>query len=463
MVAVKEVDFFVIGAGSGGVRAARTAAALGASVAIAEDKYFGGTCVNVGCIPKKLYSYASHYHFNFQESRGFGWEFKSAPQFNWRTLRENKKKEISRLQDIYINLLRTSNVSVYEGRAKLLDAHTIQVGEELIRATYILIAVGGWPQPLDIPGGGLALDSNAIFDLPRLPKRLLIIGGGYIAVEFAGIFAGLGVQTSLSYRGDKLLRGFDSDIQRHFTQEIQRHLDFRPQTQITTISVDPKGTLTVTYTDGKEQEVDAVLAAVGRLPRTQDLGLENTQVKLSNSGQIAVDEQLQTNEPSIFAVGDVVGHMTLTPVALAEGMFVADKLFGTGKRQLNYENIPTAVFSHPNLATVGLTQEQAQDRYHHLKIFESNFRHLRHTLSGSNERTYIKIIVDAGTDKVLGMHMMGSDAGEIIQGFASAMIAGITKAQLDNTIGIHPTAAEEFVTLRTASYEWKSTEELNLS
>jgi glutathione reductase (NADPH) len=442
-----DFDLFVIGAGSGGVRAARMAAGLGARVAIAEERQAGGTCVNVGCIPKKLYSMAAHYHYDFEDSAGFGWELPGA-RFDWKRLRDNKKREISRLNGIYESLLEQSGVVYCRGRAKLHDPHTVDVAGQLHTAKYILLATGGWPYVPDFPGRELVLTSNEIFDLPELPKRLLIVGGGYIAVEFAGIFAGLGVETSLSYRAELPLRDFDEDLRTRFVKEAGKHVRLLPQTEVQSISKTAAG-LQVLLRDGVSCHVDCVLFATGRRANTAALGLEKVPLRLRENGAVVVDESLRTSASSIYALGDVVGHMALTPVALAEGMLLANHLFGDRTRTLSYQGIPTTVFSHPNIGTVGLSEAQALDRHRELKIFESDFRALRHTLSGRDERTYMKLIVDGPSDRVLGMHMLGPDAGEIIQGFAAAMTCGVTKTQLDNTLGIHPTLAEEFVTMRT--------------
>lgn len=442
-----DVDLFVIGAGSGGVRAARTAAALGARVAIAEERYLGGTCVNVGCVPKKLYAYAAHYAADFADSAGYGWTV-PAPRFDWPTLRDNKKTEIQRLNGIYRNLLEKAGVRIINAKVSLVDAHAVKIGADILSARYILIATGGWPYVPDFKGKELVLTSNEIFDIAALPERLLVVGGGYIAVEFAGIFSGLGSTTTLSYRGNEVLRSFDADVSKHFMQEASKYLTLLGKTQVAAVTANPAGCLDVLMEGGQGLQVDAVLYATGRKANTLGLGLENTGVQLDKDGNIAVDDSFRTAEPSIFALGDVVGRMALTPVALAEGMFIADHLFGSRQRTLSYQNIPTAVFCQPNIATVGLTEAQAREQVGELSVYESDFRHLRHTLSGRNERTYMKIIVDAATDKVLGMHMVGADAGEIIQGFAAAMVAGITKRQLDATLGIHPTASEEFVTMR---------------
>lgn len=444
-----DVDLFVVGAGSGGVRAARMAAGMGASVAIAEDRYMGGTCVNVGCVPKKLYSYAAHYAADFADAQGFGWSV-PAPAFSWPVLRENKKKEISRLNGIYLQLLEKVGVTVHHAHAVLAGPNAVRLGDRVIRARHILLATGGWPKVPEFPGSEHLLSSNEMFDLETLPKRLLVLGGGYIAVEFAGIFSALGCATTLSYRSDKVLRGFDEDLRSRFMTEAGRHMTLLMNSNVASISRNADGSLAVSMVEGRVLEFDAVLAATGRRARTEGLGLEHTAVQLDAKGNISVDSCFQTAEPSIYALGDVVGRMALTPVALAEGMFVADHLFGSRSRRMSYDNIATAVFSHPNIATVGLSEAAARKRHGEITVYESEFRHLKHTLSGNPERTYMKVIVDTSTNKVVGMHMLGADAGEIIQGFAAAMIAGITKQQLDSTIGIHPTAAEEFVTMRTA-------------
>lgn len=444
-----DFDLFVVGAGSGGVRAGRTAAALGARVAIAEDKPLGGTCVNVGCVPKKLYSMAAHYSADFADAAGFGWQL-AGSSFDWPTLRDNKRKEIARLNGIYQSLLEKAGATLLRGRATLLDAHSVEVGGQRYSARHILLCTGGRPQRPDFVGQELAISSDQVFDLATFPQRLLILGAGYIGVEFAGIFAGLGARTTLSWRGDLPLRGFDDDLRRRFMAEAGKHCQLLPGTSVQQLTL-AGSSLRASFNDGTELEVDQVLAATGRVANVEGLGLENTGVQLTPSGHIAVDANLQTAEPSIHAIGDVVGRMALTPVALAEAMQLVDRLFGSGKRRLDYSNIPTAVFSHPNLATVGLSEAKARERFADVHIYETDFRHLRHTLSGRDERTYMKVVVDGASDKVVGMHMLGDEAGEIIQGFATAMICGLTKAQLDATIGIHPTAAEEFVTLRSRS------------
>ncbi len=445
---MQKYDFFVIGAGSGGVRSARLAASFGAKVAIVEDHYLGGTCVNVGCVPKKLYTYASHFNYDFEDSRAYGWTV-HPPTFEWSTLRDNKQTEIKRLNSIYRSILENAGVEILTGQASLLDAHTVVVEGMNYQAEKILIATGGWPFIPEFPGSEFAITSNEIFDLERFPESILIVGGGYIAVEFAGVFAGLGAQTTLSYRSESLLRQFDKDLREKFTVELSRHVDVLLNSEIVEISENDSGLRKVRYADGSEAYYDCVLYATGRKPRTDNLGLENTLVTLDSRGFIEINEDFQTKEPSIYALGDVIGRVALTPVALAEGMNLARNLFAEKSARVDYSNIATAVFSHPNLATVGLTEEAALDEGIQIDVYESDFKHLKHTVSGREERTYMKIIVEKSSNRVLGMHMMGADAGEIIQGFAAAMKCGITKVQLDSTIGIHPTAAEEFVTMRT--------------
>jgi len=444
-----DYDLFVIGAGSGGVRAARMAAGFGAKVAIAEDRYMGGTCVNVGCVPKKLYVYASEFGKGFDDARGFGWDSQS-PAFDWATLRDNKKTEISRLNAIYRNLLSGVEATLLEGRARIIDAHTVAVGEQHFSAEKILIATGGWPHIPDFPGSEYAVTSNEIFDLDSFPERLVIVGGGYIAVEFAGIFNGLGARVSQLYRGPLFLRGFDSDIRAHAAQEIARSgVDLRFEVNVQSIEAGTSG-LVLKLTDDSTIEADTVLYATGRKANLQSLGLENANVALSEFGTIVVDDEYRTSEPSIFALGDVIGRMELTPVALAEGMSFARRQFGKIEQEVDYDFIPTAVFCQPNIGTVGFTEDEARARFGHIRLFKSTFKPMKHTISGRDEKTFMKLIVDKATDRVVGVHMMGPDAGEIMQGIAIALRAGATKETFDTTIGIHPTAAEEFVTMREA-------------
>lgn len=442
-----DFDLFVIGAGSGGVRAARMAGGFGARVAIAEDRYMGGTCVNVGCVPKKLYVYASEYSKSFQDARGFGWG-DAKPKFDWTVLRDGKKEEITRLNGIYRNLLSGADVTTIDGRGRILDAHTVAVGEQQYTAEKVLIATGGWPHIPDFPGSEYAVSSNEIFDLENFPQRIVIVGGGYIAVEFAGIFNGLGAATTQLYRGPLFLRGFDDDIRAHAAQEIPKTgVDLRFEVNVESISQASTG-LQVKLTDGSTIEADTVLYATGRKANLTELGLENVSVTVTDAGIIEVDEHYGTSEPNIFALGDVIGGMELTPVALAEGMSFARRHFGALEQQVAYDFIPTAVFCQPNIGTVGFTEAEARERFGEIQLFKSTFKPMKHTMSGRDEKTFMKMIVDVATDHVVGVHMMGPDAGEIMQGIAIAMRAGATKAVFDSTIGIHPTAAEEFVTMR---------------
>jgi glutathione reductase (NADPH) len=446
-----DFDLFVIGAGSGGVRAARFAAGFGAKVAVVESRYLGGTCVNVGCVPKKLLVYGSHFADDFEQAKGYGWSVGQST-FDWPTLIANKNREIERLNGIYRKLLVNSGVTLLEGHGHLLDPHTVEVNGQRYSAERILIATGGWPVIPEIPGREYAISSNEAFFLEQLPKRVIVVGGGYIAVEFAGIFNGLGAQTTQLYRRELFLRGFDGTVRTHLRDEmIRAGVDLQFNADIARIDKLADGTLKATLKDGRELEADCVFYATGRRPMLDNLGLENTGVQLNDQGFIKVDELFQTTEPSILALGDVIGRVQLTPVALAEGMAVARRLFKPEQyRPVDYQHIPTAVFSQPPIGTVGLTEEQAREQGHQVAIFESDFRALKLTLTESQERTLMKLVVDSQTDKVLGCHMVGPDAGEIVQGLAIALKAGATKQLFDETIGVHPTAAEEFVTLRTA-------------
>lgn len=445
-----DFDLYVIGAGSGGVRAARFAAGFGAKVAVAESRYLGGTCVNVGCVPKKLLVYGAHFAEDFEQASGFGWNLGEA-NFDWATLIANKDREINRLNGIYRSLLVNSGVTLHEAHAKIVGPHEVEVNGERYTAKNILIATGGWPQIPEIPGHEHAIGSNEAFFLKELPKRVLVVGGGYIAVEFAGIFHGLGANTTLLYRGDLFLRGFDGSVRKHLQEELtKRGLDLQFNADIARIDKQADGSLKATLKDGRVLEADCVFYATGRRPMLDNLGLENTDVQLDDKGFIKVDDEYQTTEPSILALGDVIGRVQLTPVALAEGMAVARRLFKPEQyRPVDYKMIPTAVFSLPNIGTVGLSEEEARECGHEVVIFESRFRPMKLTLTDCQEKTLMKLVVDARTDKVLGCHMVGPDAGEIVQGLAIALKAGATKRDFDDTIGVHPTAAEEFVTMRT--------------
>lgn len=444
-----DYDLFVIGAGSGGVRAARIAAGFGAKVAVAEDLYMGGTCVNVGCVPKKLYVYASEYAKSFSDARNYGWD-SNKPDFDWATLRDNKKAEIARLNAIYNRLLEGVKADVIDGHASIVDAHTVAVGERSFSAEKILVATGGWPHIPAFSGSEHAVSSNEIFDLESFPDRLVIVGGGYIAVEFAGIFNGLGSRVTQLYRGPLFLRGFDQDIRAHAAREIAKTgVELRFDVNVESIAPIAGGLL-LKLTDGSSIEADTVLYATGRKANLEGLGLENVRVEINESGTIAVDEHYRTTEPSIFALGDVTGGMELTPVALAEGMAFARRQFGGLQPAVDYDFIPSAVFCQPNIGTVGYTEEQARAKFGDIRLFKSTFKPMKHTISGRDEQTFMKLIVDKASDRVVGVHMMGPEAGEIMQGIAIALRAGATKALFDTTIGIHPTAAEEFVTMREA-------------
>lgn len=448
-----DYDLFVLGAGSGGVRASRMSASYGAKVAVAESMFLGGTCVNVGCVPKKLFVYGSHFHEEFQDAQNYGWDVPDSA-FHWPTLRDNKTKEISRLNGIYSNLLNDAGVTLYDAHARLLDAHTVQVGEETVTARYILVATGGWPDMPDIPGIEHAISSNEAFYLPDFPEQVTVIGGGYIAVEFAGIFAGLGAKTTLLYRGGMFLRGFDDSIRSFVKEEIEKKgVELLFETEATHIHKQDDGSLRLDLTNGNTLIADTVLCATGRSPKTQDIGLEDAGVALGDNGQVLVNADYQTNVENIYAIGDVTDRVQLTPVAIEEAMCVSSNLFtDQPKRRMDYQNIATAVFCQPNIGTVGLTEAEAMvDHAGDLDIYESQFKPMKHTLSGRDERTLLKMIVCRSSDQVLGIHMVGPDAGEIVQGLAVAMVAGATKAQFDATVGIHPTAAEEFVTLRSVS------------
>lgn len=445
-----DYDLFVIGAGSGGVRAARMSAQYGAKVAIAEERYLGGTCVNVGCVPKKLFVYASEFSNAFHEAKGFGWQ--SGPsRFDWATLRDNKTAEIERLNGIYDNLLKNAGVDLFDGKATITGPNSVAVNGREISAKYILIAVGGWPFIPAFPGREHAISSNEVFYLEKFPKRVIVVGGGYIAVEFAGIFHGLQAETHLVYRGPLFLKKFDQDLRTKLDSHMRdAGINLHLENGIDAIEKQRDGSLKVSLANGDVLEVDCVMYATGRKPKTDHLGLENTRVEITKHGAIKVDDHYQTAEPSIYALGDVIGKVELTPVAITEAMVLAGNLFNNQSECVDYQNIPTAVFSQPTIGTVGLTEEEARAGNANIKVFTSEFKPMKQTLGGGAERTFMKLIVDADSDKVIGCHMLGEHAGEIIQGIGIAIKAGATKADFDRTIGIHPTAAEEFVTMRAA-------------
>ncbi|MFP6846804.1 MAG: glutathione-disulfide reductase [Thalassolituus sp.] len=447
-----DYDLLVIGAGSGGVRASRMAAARGKKVAVIESRYLGGTCVNVGCVPKKLFVYASEYASHLKEGAGFG-VHATLDQFSWPELRDNKTNEIKRLNGIYDNMLKNAGVEIINGTGSIIDPHTVAVSQQKLTAERILIATGGWPFVPKVPGIEFAITSNDVFYLDEFPQRIVIVGGGYIAVEFAGIFNGLGAETTLTYRGEQILRGFDSKVREFAANEIaKKGVRISTGCDIEKIEKQADGSLICAFTNGETIVCDAVMYATGRRPMTDGLGLEALGIAMREDGTIITDDHFKTTVDSIYALGDVIGTPALTPVALAQGMTFVAQQFDGDATPTDYSTIATAVFCQPNIATVGLTEEEAACQFSgDVSVFESEFRPMKHTMSGMSERAYMKLLVQTSTDKILGAHMVGVDAGEIMQGLAVAMKAGATKAILDSTIGIHPTAAEEFVTMRTPS------------
>ena len=444
-----DFDFYVIGAGSGGVRCARMSASYGARVGVAEERYLGGTCVNVGCVPKKLFSYGSHFFGDFEDAAAYGWNV-GAATLDWKRLIENKNQEILRLNGIYRRILDSNNVTIHEARATLKDAHTLDVGGQTITADKILVATGGWPSVPDFPGKEHAITSNEAFFLEDLPRRCIIVGGGYIAVEFAGILHGYGSHLTQLYRGDLFLRGFDSDLRSHLADEMKKQgIDLRFNANIAHIEK-AGDVLVATLEDGATLEAEAVMYATGRVPNTRTIGLGEIGVEMKRDGAIVVDDHFRTSVPNIYALGDVIDRYQLTPVAISEAMVLSSNLFDGKDYSMDYADIPTAIFSHPNIGTVGLTEEAAREQYGEVDIYRSIFKPMKHTLTGRDEQTLMKLVVDKATDRVVGCHMVGPDAGELIQGMGVALKAGATKAQFDATVGIHPTAAEEFVTMREA-------------
>ncbi|MGB2563879.1 MAG: glutathione-disulfide reductase [Parvibaculales bacterium] len=440
-------DLFVIGAGSGGVRAARMSASHGAKVAVAEEYRVGGTCVIRGCVPKKLFVYASHFAEEFEDAAGFGWTVADA-KFDWPTLVKNKDAEIDRLNGIYIKNLEASGVEILQGRAIVKDAHTVTLDGRDITAKYILVAVGGTPFMPQIEGVEHAISSNEAFHIEALPKDIIVVGGGYIAVEFAGIFNGLGVDTTLVYRGAQILRGFDNEVRDHLAAEMAvKGVSIKTESDIAAITKTDNG-YTVTYQDGSTQDTGLVMYATGRVPMTDGLGLENAGVELGAKGEIKVDAYSKTNIDSIYAVGDVTARAELTPVAIREGAAFAETVFNDNPLAVDHSIIPTAVFSQPSIGTVGLGEEAAREAGHEIDVYAASFRPMKNTLSGNPEKTLMKLIVDKADDKVLGLHIVGPDSGEMIQAFGVAITMGATKAQFDATIAVHPTAAEELVTFK---------------
>ena len=442
-----DYDLFVIGAGSGGVRAARIAAGHGARVGICEESRVGGTCVIRGCIPKKLLVYASHFARDFEDARAYGWG-PTANGFDWARLIANKDREIDRLNGIYLSLLSGAGVELIEERGVLADAHTVELGGRRITADKVLVAVGGWPWMPDIPGIEYAITSNEALELKTRPDRILIVGGGYIAVEFAGIFHGLGVETVQMIRAEHLLNGFDDDIRKELGEQMRSDgVDIVNRTNPTAIEKTKDG-YRVTTDTGRVVETDLVMFATGRNPNTAGLGLEAAGVETDRKGAVTVNADSRSSVENIYAIGDVTDRLALTPVAIREGHAFADTVFGNKPWQANHTNVPTAVFSQPPIGTAGLTEAEARAQYGEVDIYRSRFRPLKHTLTGRDEFTLMKLVVDRATDRVLGAHMIGADGPEIAQGLGIAVKIGATKAQFDATVGIHPTAAEEFVTMR---------------
>ena len=442
-----DFDLFVIGGGSAGVRCARIAAGHGARVGVAEERFWGGTCVNVGCVPKKLLVQAGEYGAWAEDAAGFGWQIKKGPH-DWAKLIAAKDREIGRLNGIYKRLLDNAGATIFEARATFVDPHTLDVGGERVTAERIVIATGGHPVRLPIPGAELGIISDDAFYLPHMPKRVAIIGSGYIAVEFAGIFAGLGAHVDLVYRQPLPLRGFDMDLRESLVEALgAQGITLHPGSRPVKLEADGDERV-LTLSEGHALRTDLVFFATGRAPATKGLGLDKVGVTLNDAGAVVVDQHLRTSQPHIYAMGDVTDRLNLTPVAIAEGHALADTLFGRNPRGISLHNVPTAVFSTPPIATCGLTEEQAAE-HGPVDVYVSKFTPMRHTLSGRARRSMLKLVVDQVSQKVVGAHMLGEDAPEIMQGLAIAIVMGATKADFDRTIGIHPTAAEEFVTLRT--------------
>jgi glutathione reductase (NADPH) len=451
---VNEVDLFVVGAGSAGVRASRVAASLGARVAVAEARALGGTCVNVGCVPKKLMVYGALARDALDRARAYGWDV-SPPTLDFARMVDARNREVARLNGVYERLLTARGVEVLRGYARLEDAHTVCVTAPdgtvaRRRARFVLIASGGRPVRPTFPGAELAMVSDDVFRLRAPPRRLLVIGGGYIAVEMASIFHGYGSEVTLVHRGALFLRGFDGDVRRHLDAEMRRRgMALRFRSEVTSLTRRDDGALEAKLSHGETLTVDAVLAATGRTPATEGMGLRAVGVALDARGAVKVDAYFRSSVRSVYAVGDVIDRVQLTPVALAEGGLVVQNLFGSGPlRTMQYDAVPSAVFATPAVGTVGLTEEEARARGVAVDIYRSTFTPLEHALTGRGDKTLMKLVVERDTDRVLGVHVVGNEAGEIVQGFAVAVKMGATKAQFDATLGIHPTAAEELVTMR---------------
>ena len=442
-----EFDLLTIGAGSGGVASSRRAGSYGARVAICEELRVGGTCVLRGCVPKKLLVYGAQFAEAFADAAGFGWTVPPA-DFDWPKLIAAKDKEIGRLSQIYINMLNNSGVEIINGHAALADPHTVEVAGRSYTAENILIGTGSWPETPDIPGIEYVISSNEALDLEKLPRRIVIVGGGYIAVEFAGIFSGFGSEVVELIRRPELLYGFDDDIRVALGEEMRlRGVDIRGQTQVARIDKVASGYIVAT-TAGDKIETDLVMYATGRRPNTKGMGLGEVGVRINEAGAVIVDEWQRSSVPNIYAIGDVTDRINLTPVAIAEGRAIAETLFNDNPTKMDHAHVPSAVFSQPPIGVVGLSEERARGEYGEVDVYTARFKPMKNTLSGREERTLMKLVVDARSDRVLGCHMLGPDAPEIVQGLAIAIKSGATKKMFDQTIGIHPSAAEEFVTMR---------------
>ena len=443
-----DFDLFTIGAGSGGVAASRRAGSHGARVAICEDSRVGGTCVIRGCVPKKLLVYGAHFQDEFDDAAGFGWTLPEAPRLDWARLIAAKDREVDRLNGVYIRLLRDSGVTLIEGRARLVDGHTVEVGDRRYTAKHVLVATGSHPVLPTVRGIEHAISSNEALDLPALPERIAVVGGGYIGVEFAGVFATLGAKVTMIIRGGAVLRGFDEELRTALTAELRKR-GIRIRCETVVEDIERRGdTLSLMTREGDTLEVDAVLYATGRAPSTGGIGLAEIGVTLDTEGAVVVDAMSRTSVESVYAVGDCTNRKNLTPVAIAEGRAVAETLFHDNPIAIDHEYVASAVFSQPPIGTVGYGESEARARFGKIDVYVSSFRPMKHTLSGRDERTMMKLVVDRASQRVVGCHMLGPDAPEIIQGFAVAVKCGATKAQFDATVGIHPTAAEELVTMR---------------
>ena len=442
-----DFDLLVIGAGSGGVRASRIAAGHGARVAVAEEYRVGGTCVIRGCVPKKLLVYGSHFAEDLEDARRFGWQIEGKT-FDWAVLRDNVAAEVDRLNGLYQNTLENNQVTTLLGHARIIDAHTVEVDGQRHTAGTILIASGARPFTPDIPGAEHGITSNDVFHLPTLPRRMVIAGAGYIATEFAGVFHELGVDVTLINRSETILRGWEPALSDRLLQiSMAKGLNFKLNCRLERVEKTEAG-LVLHFADGKTMETDVVLWALGRVPNVEGLGLEDVGVALNEKGAIAVDADNRTNVPTVFAVGDVTDRVQLTPVAIREGHSFADRQFGEKNWRVDYNAIPSAVFSNPPLGSVGMTEAQARNAYGQVKIYTSDFRPMKNVLAGRNERALYKLVVDASSDRVVGAHMIGPDAPEILQAVAIAVKAGLTKAQFDDTMALHPTMSEELVLMR---------------